>query len=106
MIKISFLKNSDGIYTGFKALGHAGYANNGQDIVCSAVSALIINTINSIETFTSDEYTLNTDEDTGLIEFRLKASVSDESVLLLKSLILGLQGIIEDNKQKYIKLTL
>ena len=106
MIKISFFKNSDSVYTGFKALGHAGYAISGQDIVCSAVSVLIINTINSIETFTSDEYHLDTDEGTGLIEFRLKTSVSDESVLLLKSLILGLQGIIEDNGQKYIKLIL
>ena len=34
--------------------GHAGYAEEGQDIVCAAVSALIINTVNSLETFTDD----------------------------------------------------
>ena len=27
--------------------GHAGYAEEGQDIVCAAVSALVINTVNS-----------------------------------------------------------
>ena len=29
---------------------------NGQDIVCAAVSALIINTVNSLETFTKEKF--------------------------------------------------
>ena len=36
--------------------GHAGYAEPGQDIVCAAVSALVINTINAIEAFTEDDF--------------------------------------------------
>ena len=37
---------------GFKSAGHAGYAEEGSDIICSAISVLTINTINSIEQFT------------------------------------------------------
>ena len=35
--------------------GHAGFAKRGKDIVCSAVSVLLINTVNSIKCFTEDE---------------------------------------------------
>jgi len=106
MIKISIYKNAEGIYTGFKSIGHAGFAHKGQDIVCAAVSVLVINTINSIETFTSDKFQMNSDEESGLIEFRVLTQISNESILLLKSLVLGLQGIIEDYGHEYIKLTL
>ncbi|ROR29266.1 hypothetical protein EDD66_103202 [Mobilisporobacter senegalensis] len=106
MINISIYKNADGVYTGFKSSGHAGFANKGQDIVCAAVSVLVINTINSIETFTSDKFDLIMDEESGLIEFNVLTRISNESILLLKSLVLGLQGIAEDYGHDYIKLTL
>ena len=35
--------------------GHAGYAEEGYDIICAAVSALTVNTINSIEQFTEED---------------------------------------------------
>lgn len=106
MINISIYKNADGIYTGFKALGHAGFAQSGQDIVCAAASVLIINTINSIDSFTLDTFDMNTNEDSGLIDFKIISNISNESILLLKSLVLGLQGIIKDNGHDYIKVTL
>ena len=39
--------------------GHAGFGYRGQDVVCAAVSVLVINTINGIEQFTSDAFTLD-----------------------------------------------
>ena len=41
---------SDGEYISVESNGHAGYAEEGQDIICAAVSALIVNTVNSVET--------------------------------------------------------
>ena len=38
----------------FTTSGHAGYAPEGQDIVCAAASVLTINTINAIDKFTGD----------------------------------------------------
>ena len=103
MIKISIYQNKEDVITGFKVSGHAGYAEHGQDIICAAVSALVINTINSIEQFTTDVFSLEQDEESGLIEFRITSEISDESKLLLNSLFLGLSGIQEDYGQKFIK---
>ena len=41
MINIT-VKKRNGSYLDFLSRGHAGYAEEGQDIVCAAVSALII----------------------------------------------------------------
>ena len=54
MITVTIFKKENQ-FTGIKSVGHAGYADYGQDIVCSAVSVLLINTLNSIEEFTSDK---------------------------------------------------
>ena len=49
MIEIVIFKKKKLDYTvGFETLGHAGYAKRGEDIICSATSVLVINTINSI----------------------------------------------------------
>ena len=62
MIKFTFFKR-DGVYYGFEEKGHAGYAEAGDDIVCSAVSAMTMLIINAIEVaYASDvEYTINED---------------------------------------------
>jgi uncharacterized protein YsxB (DUF464 family) len=104
MIQITFYKNSIGDYIGFKSLGHAGYAESGHDIVCAGVSVLVINTINSLETFTQDEIKLKIDEKKGLIEFRFVNPITKEGTLLMNSLELGLKGIRQDYNDGYIRL--
>ena len=48
MTTITICKTADGKYTGFNCFGHAGYAKkNRPDILCSAISTLVINTINT-----------------------------------------------------------
>ncbi len=104
MIEITVKKNQAGIYNGLCVKGHAGFDEYGKDIVCAAVSVLVINTLNSIETFTQDVFELNTDEVSGLIEFEMVSKISKETRLLLDSLLLGLQGIESDYGKDYIKL--
>lgn len=105
MIDITIYKNADEMITGFKVSGHAGFADAGSDIVCSAVSALVINTINSIEHFTSDRFKLDQDEKKGFIEFHMISLPSDNSGLLLNSLALGLSGVMEEYSDRYICIT-
>ncbi|MBH1940976.1 ribosomal-processing cysteine protease Prp [Mobilitalea sibirica] len=105
MIQVSIYKNADNLITGFILSGHADYSEYGSDIVCSAVSALVINTINSVENFTSDRFHLEQDEKKGFIEFRVIEPMSSNTNLLLNSLALGLQGIQEEYTDQYIKLT-
>ena len=60
---------------GFKSKGHAGFADSGYDIICAGVSALVINFINSAEELCHAEYSLDTDEETGMIDYRLEGGV-------------------------------
>lgn len=90
--------------TGFCSEGHAGYARHGKDIVCAAVSALVMNTMNSIHSFTSDVFDYKEDEKKGMVDFRIISEPSPETKLLLKSLILGLQGIQEEYGEKYLRI--
>jgi len=105
MINVSIYKNAESLITGFKVSGHADYSEYGSDIVCAAVSALVINTINSIESFTSDKFQLEQNEKKGIIEFHAVSPMSSNSNLLLSSLALGLAAIAEDYTDKYVKLT-
>jgi uncharacterized protein YsxB (DUF464 family) len=105
MIKITIYKSADNLITGFKMLGHADYAEKGSDIVCAAVSALVINTINSIEQFTSDTFDIKQDEDKGLIEFHMVSPISNNGNLLLSSLAFGLYGIAEEYTDEYIRIS-
>ena len=103
MIKVNIFQSEKNECVGFSVSGHAGAGVAGEDIVCSAVSILVINTINSIESFTKDEFTLLTDEETGMIEFNLQNKPSESATLLLKTMILGLQSIEDDNNyEEYI----
>lgn len=104
MIKITIYKNQEEEYVGFKCIGHAGYAQSGQDIVCSAVSTLVLNTVNSIEKFTYDKFKLETNEEDGLIECMFHSELSAEAVLLMDSMILGLQSIQDEYNNEYLKL--
>ncbi len=83
--------------------GHAGYAESGSDIVCAAVSILVINTINSIESFTQDVFRCRKDEKKGLIDFRISSELSRESRVLLQAMMLGLSGVQEEYGKKYIR---
>ena len=48
MTKIIFYR-SNGIFWGFEEQGHTGYADAGEDILCSALSAMTMLIINTIE---------------------------------------------------------
>lgn len=48
MINISFYVTAQGWLLGFRIVGHSGYAEEGSDIVCAAVSSAAIMTANTI----------------------------------------------------------
>ena len=101
MIKAVFYSKNN-TYFGFKISGHAEYGCCGKDVVCAGVSALVINTVNSIDEFTEDSTCTEEYED-GLVKFKIIGDVSPKSKLLLKSLRLGLCSIYEEYGDKYIR---
>lgn len=105
MINVSIYTDAENLITGFKLSGHAEYADPGSDVVCAAVSILVINAINSIEYFTSDQFQLEQDEKKGIIELQMVLPMSSNASLLLNSLIMGLQAIVDEYTEQYIQLT-
>ena len=101
MIKVTIYQDSEQKISRFLMQDHAGYAESGSDIICAAASALAQNTVNSIEQFTDDAFTVDVDEVSGGLDVRLEPGYSKETELLLNSLILGLQGI-EEEYMEYI----
>ncbi|MBE6677495.1 MAG: ribosomal-processing cysteine protease Prp [Ruminococcaceae bacterium] len=59
-------------YTGFKVQGHAGFAPAGQDIVCAAVSAMTMLTVNLIEDAFGIKSDLRVDDGKGVIALSLE----------------------------------
>ncbi len=102
MIEITRIKNEKDENIGFRCFGHAGFARHGKDIVCAAVSGLVLNTINSIEAFTEDKFSCAQEEKSGLVEFVIVSEVSKESALLMDALFLGLTNIQHDYGKRFI----
>ena len=101
MITITIYQNREDV-TGFRCIGHSGYAESGSDIICAGVSALVINTINSIDALTTSSFHLDTEEESGLIDFTFEEVADHDAQLLVESMILGLPGIQNDYGNEFI----
>ena len=99
MITIT-VKKRNGNYLEFVSKGHAGYAEEGQDIVCAAVSALIITTVNSLEKFTDDKFDVQ--ENDGFVSIHFRNDLSERGMLLMDSLLLGLTEIAHSYNNRYL----
>ena len=87
MTKITFYQRVDGTFQGFHTQDHAGYSAEGQDIVCAAVSALVINFVNSLDELTDDHYQIDVNQEDAEIDVVFTEELSEEGSLLLRSLI-------------------
>ena len=70
MTKVVFFKSND-VFWGFEEQGHSGFASSGDDILCSAISAMTMLVINAIETVYDSEADYEIDEETA--DVRLSA---------------------------------
>ena len=92
MIRATIFRKN-GSYTGFSSEGHAGYADEGCDIICAAVSALMINCVNSIETIAGVRTVA--EDRSGYLHCSFPEGINHEGIVLMDSMILGLGMIAE-----------
>ncbi len=78
---------------GIQMHGHAGYHENGQDIVCSAVSAITCSLINSLHNLTDIKIRAETACGMTVIEWE---ELTDPAKLLVDSWFLGLTAINQE----------
>ena len=76
MTKITFFKR-DGIFYGFRENGHTGYGESGDDILCSALSAMTMLIINTVEISYASRVDYTIDEETADIELKVPAALPD-----------------------------
>lgn len=107
MTKILFLK-SDGVYYGFEETGHTGFAQSGEDILCSAISAMTMLVINTIEVAIGSDVEYTIDDDTTNIKVLAKGALrqyeSDENKrFAVSSVLTGYYIQLNDMIEDYYK---
>ena len=104
MTTILIRKTNKNEYQGFICMGHAGYAKRNQpDILCAAISALVTNTINSLEVIAEQKPNVIANEETGFIRCDLTGCPNGKSALLLDSMVLGLHMLSQDYGEQYLQ---
>ncbi len=91
-------KNSQCIQV--ESRGHAEYDEEGRDIICAAVSVLMVNTANAIEKLTEDGFTC--EEGEGYVAMAIEQDASEGARLLMNALKLGLESIRETYGDTYL----
>ena len=74
MTTITFYKTG-GFYYGFEEQGHTGFAESGDDILCSALSAMTMLIINAIEVSYASSVDYTIDEETTDIRLIAKSAL-------------------------------
>ncbi len=103
MTTVIFRKTGQGEFRELEVSGHAGYAKQGEDIVCAALSILVINTLNSLEELCKVAIHPETDEEKGFIKCVFPHHLDEKASLLLDSLVLGCVGVGKQYGKKYCK---
>ena len=103
MIRVTLFKSARGDITGFSCKGHAGYAEEGSDIVCAAVSALSITCANALQSVAGVEPEIT--EKDGFLTAQLREDqLTRDSQVILKTLEQGIRDMAA-SYPKYISFT-
>ena len=104
MTTITICKTANGAYKGFTTFGHAEYAKRGKpDILCSAISALVLNAINSMEELYGERMKVVTNEETGFIKCDFEGSLQSESIVIMDSMVFGLENLRKTYGKKFLQ---
>ncbi|HLQ40283.1 MAG TPA: ribosomal-processing cysteine protease Prp [Tetragenococcus sp.] len=98
MIKATFERDGSGRIHSYKITGHADFSESGSDIVCAAVSAVAISTVNGIDALAKVQLVIDSDEKKGgYLKVEVPQDITqrqvDISQILLENLLLAIQSI-------------
>ena len=104
MTTVVIFKDWNGSYRGFHCMGHAEYAKKGKpDIVCAAISALTIGTINSLEELAGEKLQISQNEETGFLSCNFESTLQEKSSFLMDSMVFSLENISKEYGEKYLQ---
>ncbi len=110
MTTINIQKDSGGSYRGFVCMGHAGYTRRRlfwrePDILCSAVSALVIGAVNALQELAGEELEVKKNEASGFLSCSFGSRLQEKSVFLMDALVFTLEGLSREYGERYLKIT-
>ena len=91
MIKVSFLKK-DGSIIGFELCGHSGFAQEGADIICSAVSSAAYMVANTVTEILNEDAAVEVDD--GYMKL-IAPKVTEHNQVLFKGMALHLNALAQ-----------
>ncbi|HPD01875.1 MAG TPA: ribosomal-processing cysteine protease Prp [Eubacteriales bacterium] len=98
MTSLKFI-TENGSVTRFYASGHTGYADEGEDIVCAALSAIMQTAILGLLKVAMIEVAYSSDEVTGKLSVELPKNLTErqrrDADVILNTLLLGVSDLSE-----------
>ena len=92
----AIFKTKDGVFCGLTVKGHSGYAGQGSDIVCAAVSSMVNLTVRLLEQ-NNEDFTFTSSPEKPEIQIKLNAA-SPYADQALRSLYCELRELSADYK--------
>ncbi|HEY3363720.1 MAG TPA: ribosomal-processing cysteine protease Prp [Symbiobacteriaceae bacterium] len=106
MVKVQVRRGTDGTIAKIQVTGHAGYAEQGQDIVCAGVSALVATALIGLRQVA--DHPFEGEVTSGLMYCKVAAGGTPESAaraqVILQTTLLGLKDIAKDYPQ-FVRVT-
>ena len=85
-------------------MGHAEYAKRGKpDILCAAISALTIGTINSLEELAGEQLAVTANEKTGFLKCDFESVLQEKSIFLVDSMVFSLENLSREYCVTYLQ---
>ena len=104
MTRVQIWKTRDGHTRSFTCEGHTDYSEDGADIVCAGVSAIVISTINSLQDLLQEDISVDYDAvNGGDITVNVNRDLSDQGEFLIRHMTYGLEWIQRQYGKKYLR---
>jgi uncharacterized protein YsxB (DUF464 family) len=104
MTTVVIRRNQKKEYLSFTCMGHAGFAKGKQDILCAAISILVINTVNTLEELAGEKLRVSQNEETGFIQCEFLEKLQEKSAFLLDAMVFGLKNLKSEYGDKYLQI--
>ena len=103
MITLEVKFDEQGMIKGYKVSGHAGYAEEGEDIICSAVSALTQAPLMGLERHLKLNPVHDVNQKAGILEVALNSAPNDLTEAILRTMLYGVESIAKQCP-KYVRI--
>lgn len=103
MVQVDIFKDKQGRITGYKVSGHAGFAEEGMDIICSAVSALTQAPLLGLERHLKLKPSYSVNQQDGVLEVALNSAPNELTEAILQTMVYGVDSIARQCSQ-YVRI--